>query len=76
LRRVCISIRQFSTVVAFAAAFASPAAAADRDLTGDWTGGYVSAGGSDANTFNVKLKSSGAMFTGTATELNAFGDAN
>lgn len=73
-----MGFRSFAASLAFAAAaISAPAFAADKDLTGDWTGGYVAtAATNDANTFNMKLKSTGNVFTGTATETNLFGDSS
>ena len=53
---------------------AQPAAVAS--LAGDWKGGYISSGGADVNSFDVKLKQTGANITGTITETNAFGDTS
>jgi hypothetical protein len=69
-----MSIRQFAAGFVIAAVAIATPAVAQQDLTGNWTGGYVAAAGSDANTFEMKLKSAGATFTGTATEVNTFGD--
>lgn len=54
----------------------APALAADTNLTDDWTGGYISTDNGDVNTFNMKLKSAGATFSGTATEVNIFGGSD
>lgn len=62
-------------VAAMALAAPSAALAADQDLTGAWTGGYISTDKGDVNTFEMKLKSAGATFSGTATEVNIFGDS-
>ncbi len=45
-----------------------------QNLTGDWTGGYISSVGADVNTFDIKLQQRGQALTGTITETNAFGD--
>lgn len=54
----------------------APALAADTNLTDSWTGGYVSTDNGDVNTFDMKLKSAGATFSGTATEVNIFGGSD
>ncbi len=53
---------------------ATPTLAADTNLTGQWTGGYVSADKGDVNTFEMKLTGAGSTFSGTATEVNIFGN--
>lgn len=66
--------------VLFAIGFALVASGASAqlpaDLTGDWTGGYLSSDGTDVNTFDVKLTQEGARISGTITEVNAFGDVS
>ncbi|MBU6373483.1 MAG: hypothetical protein KJS97_12220 [Alphaproteobacteria bacterium] len=69
------SLKFVAASVAFATALvAAPAAlAVDTNLTGSWTGGYVSADKGDVNTFDMKLTSTNRTFSGTATEVNIFG---
>lgn len=57
-------------------AFSSGAVAQAQDLSGLWTGGYVSDDGADINTFNFTLTSAGRAFTGTGTEIAGFGDGS
>lgn len=45
-----------------------------QNLTGDWTGGYISADVADVNTFDIKMSQRGTALTGTITETNKFGD--
>ena len=45
-----------------------------QNLSGDWTGGYISSDHSDVNTFNVKLRQQAQALAGTVNEPNVFGD--
>lgn len=69
------TLTMWTAAVAATVMLATPmtAQAADTNLTGTWTGGYVSVDKGDVNTFNMKLTSAGATFSGTATEVNIFG---
>lgn len=62
--------------VAAIVAFATGAVAQAQDLTGRWVGGYISDDGADINTFEFQIESTGRVFAGTGTEVNAFGDAS
>jgi len=71
-----MSIRLAPFALVAAAALASAPFATAQDLSGTWTGGYVSNDQSDVNTFTVTLNAAGQTFTGTAFEVNRFGDAS
>lgn len=65
------------TAILSAVFLALGAASAFADtLSGHWTGGYLSSDGQDVNTFEVNLTQAGATLSGTATEVNVFGDTN
>jgi len=77
MRAVATAVATFAVVsggiVGVGLAFA-PSAEAQVQATshsGDWTGGYISSNGQDVNQFQVKLRQSGAVVSGTITEVNA-----
>lgn len=55
---------------------ASPGASAKslNSIVGEWQGVYISAGGSDVNTFTLTFEGSPSSLTGSVVELNNFGD--
>jgi len=67
-------MRMLAIVCVASVALAAPAMAQQRSLAGDWTGGYISADGTDVNTFEVTLSQAGSALSGTIYESNSFGD--
>jgi len=76
MRKLAVALALAGAGMGVMATTAPVALAQSAGVAGEWRGGYISSDRSDVNEFRITLQQAGSTLSGTATEVNIFGDTN